>query len=85
MAGRQREARPGARPLREEPAWKTRWCPKHLIEVLQAQQTFAPPGHGTVDEIQRLIDWLVLEHRPHGPDGKHGTMHTDTCGCEDKD
>lgn len=23
-------------------------------------------------------------HRPLGPNGKHGTRHTDTCGCEDK-
>lgn len=34
----------------------------------------------TVDLLIRRID----QHRPVGPDGKHGNLHTPTCGCEDK-
>jgi hypothetical protein len=32
--------------------------------------------HELVEEIDR--------HRPSGSDGKHGNLHTTTCGCEDK-
>lgn len=34
-----------------------------------------------IDRIQRLIDACDV-HRPLGPDGKHGNLHTPTCGCE---
>jgi hypothetical protein len=33
--------------------------------------------------IQDIINELD-KHRPLGPDGKHGTLHTPTCGCADK-
>lgn len=33
--------------------------------------------------IQLLIDECD-RMRPLGPDGKHGNLHTDECGCEDK-
>ena len=36
-----------------------------------------------VQRIQRLIDEIDF-HRPLGVDGKHGNLHTPTCGCEDK-
>ncbi len=36
-----------------------------------------------VARIQALIDQIDV-HRPLGPDGKHGTLHTPTCGCEDR-
>lgn len=65
------------------PRWQTEWCPKHLIEVLQAQQRHAPSGAAEW-LIGKLIGHLVLVHRPTGADGKHGTLHTETCGCEDK-
>jgi hypothetical protein len=32
--------------------------------------------------LQKLIDECD-RHRPLGPDGKHGNLHTLTCGCED--
>lgn len=44
--------------------------------------------HGTelpadvADDIARLIR-KIDQHRPLGPDGKHGALHTKTCGCED--
>lgn len=34
-----------------------------------------------VANLQLLID-VCDQHRPIGPDGKHGDRHTDTCGCE---
>jgi hypothetical protein len=34
------------------------------------------------DRLQRLIDECD-RHRPLGHDGKHGDLHTPTCGCED--
>jgi hypothetical protein len=35
-----------------------------------------------IARLQRLIDECD-RHRPLGPDGKHGDLHTPTCGCED--
>lgn len=32
--------------------------------------------------LQSMIDEIDV-HRPLGPDGKHGELHTLTCGCED--
>ena len=36
-----------------------------------------------LDRLQRLLDECD-RHRPLGPDGKHGKLHTETCGCEDR-
>lgn len=33
-----------------------------------------------VDVLINMID----RHRPLGSNGKHGDLHTDTCGCVDK-
>ncbi len=33
--------------------------------------------------LQQIIN-EVDRHRPLGSDGKHGNLHTPTCGCEDK-
>lgn len=57
------------------------WCPKWLGECLREQQTYAPDAY-TSQAIERLIDLLDL-HRPLGSSGKHGDLHTPTCGCED--
>lgn len=35
-----------------------------------------------ITRLQRLID-QIDRHRPLGPDGKHGNLHTATCGCTD--
>jgi hypothetical protein len=61
-------------------AFPGKWSPKTLRERLCEQQTFAPDDF-TRDEIGRLIDVLDL-HRPLGSNGKHGYLHTPTCGCE---
>lgn len=34
-----------------------------------------------VARLQLLIDECD-RHRPLGPDGKHGDLHTETCGCD---
>ena len=31
--------------------------------------------------VQKMIDQIDI-HRPVGPNGKHGNLHTATCGCE---
>ena len=36
-------------------------------------------SHG--NRLQRLIN-EIDRHRPLGADGKHGDLHTETCGCE---
>lgn len=36
-----------------------------------------------VRRLQDLIDQIDVA-RPLGPDGKHGDLHTDLCGCEDQ-
>lgn len=56
------------------------WSPKWLRECLCAQQTNAPDSL-TRDELSRLIRLLDL-HRPMDGGGKHGKLHTPTCGCE---
>jgi hypothetical protein len=41
------------------------------------------PQHQASDTIQALI-FEIDQHRPLGPNGKHGNLHTLTCGCEDR-
>lgn len=62
--------------------------PKMLRETLSVAQ--ARIGNSPYDEsrkrehidrLQRLIDECE-RHRPTGPGGKHGDLHTPTCGCE---
>ena len=56
------------------------WKPKMLREKLVAARA---PDALTHEAIRRLVEILDL-HRPIGPDGKHGDLHTPTCGCEDQ-
>lgn len=60
----------------------TAWHPKGLIEHLCNQQAHAPDNR-TRRAVQHLID-VLHEHRPVGSNGKHGSLHTPTCGCEDR-
>lgn len=71
-------------------AYETPDDPKMLRETLCLAQTAllrsAYAGIDYLDHVgrlQRLID-ACDAHRPLGPDGKHGSRHTATCGCEDK-
>lgn len=66
---------------------------KSLRETLCRAQTamLGPNGHGAhypeiMTEVERL-GRLIAEidrQRPLGPDGKHGDLHTPSCGCEDR-
>lgn len=60
---------------------------KMLRETLclaqQALNVQVAPRAGELVRLQQLID-AIDRHRPLGSDGKHGNLHTDTCGCEDK-
>lgn len=58
------------------------WDPKGLREHLCVQQAMAP-DLWTKAVIGTMISKLD-EHRPLGPNGKHGNRHTETCGCQDK-
>lgn len=55
---------------------------KMLREDLCRRQT-EPLPPDVQQEISRLIQ-RIDSHRPLGPDGRHGNLHTTTCGCEDK-
>lgn len=65
--------------------------PKMLRETLCVAQSavaanaswYVSRGREHIDRLQRLIDECD-RHRPLGPDGKHGDLHTPTCGCEDR-
>lgn len=64
--------------------------PKMLCETLCVAQSrianspdiFEGRQREHIERLQRLID-ACDTHRPLGPDGKHGDLHTPTCGCED--
>jgi hypothetical protein len=53
---------------------------KMLREVLCEAQN-ATPKISSKARLQILIN-EIDRHRPLGPDGKHGELHTSTCGCE---
>ena len=63
---------------------------KSLREALcSAQCELGNSGRnrGQVPYRIKRIGEVIAEidrHRPLGPNGKHGNLHTDTCGCEDK-
>lgn len=64
------------------------WCPKSLREKLCTQEMFIPEDGSllelrTRDAFAALLE-VLDKHRPLGSDGKHGDLHTPTCGCEDK-
>lgn len=60
--------------------------PKMLRETLCVAQTWVGLSSDArtrehIERLQRLIDECD-RHRPVGNDGKHGELHTDTCGCD---
>jgi hypothetical protein len=62
--------------------------PKMLQETLAvAQAAIGNSEHvgdrkqSHIDRLQRLIDECE-RHRPTGVGGKHGDLHTPTCGCQ---
>lgn len=65
------------------------WCPKWLREALCAQETHIPRTGTHLESVTReafrALFSALDSHRPLRSDGKHGDLHTDTCGCEDRD
>lgn len=56
---------------------------EHLCVCQAAQRgadTWPPSIASAVDVLLDMID----RHRPLAPNGKHGDLHTETCGCEDR-
>lgn len=57
--------------------------PKMIKETMARIQSLAPSSSGPdSDIVQKIIDECD-RHRPIGPEGRHGQLHTETCGCED--
>lgn len=57
---------------------------KLLRERLCAIQ---PLLHDAPEDVRSAVNGLVSlvdRHRPLGTDGKHGDLHTPTCGCDDR-
>jgi hypothetical protein len=55
--------------------------------ILSARSASGLAEDGRIEEHIKRLGRLIAEcdrHRPLGPDGKHGDLHTATCGCEDK-
>jgi hypothetical protein len=64
--------------------------PKMLRETLCVAQSLIGNSNLNADRrtehvnrLQRLINECD-RHRPVGPDGKHGDLHTETCDCDDR-
>jgi hypothetical protein len=60
--------------------------PKMLRETLGVAQALISNSNDSrkrehLDRLQRLIDECE-RHRPLGVGGKHGNLHTPTCGCD---
>jgi hypothetical protein len=67
--------------------------PDHLLKVFRetlcrAQSNIAQRAYdrfavsNDIAHVQHLIEEIDI-HRPLGQDGKHGDLHTPTCGCDD--
>lgn len=58
-----------------------------LCQAQSALHHYPYPTTGSIEGHTRRIGVLIEQidqHRPLGPDCKHGNRHTPTCGCEDK-
>lgn len=67
-------------------SFEDRFTPKALHEAFCYAQTYLPDtdqGKYFRFVLQDLLNELERQ-RPLGPDGKHGNLHTESCGCEDK-
>lgn len=62
------------------------YTPKSLHEAFCYSQTHlpdTPQGNHFRSVLQDLINEMQI-HRPLGSNGKHGNLHTQTCGCDDE-
>jgi hypothetical protein len=64
--------------------------PKTLREYMCSAQgivnrsQYDAGGKARISDVLQQIIAECDRHRPLGPNGKHGSLHTETCGCEDK-
>jgi hypothetical protein len=57
---------------------------KMLREDLCRRQVQADEWPSSIASAVEVLIAMIDKHRPLGPDGKHGYLHTPTCGCVDK-
>lgn len=75
--------------LKTEGMYELMQSPKLLRETLCVAQACIGSELGSYStsahhwRLQALINQIDV-FRPIGPDGKHGSRHTDWCGCDDK-
>jgi hypothetical protein len=70
----------------DRPGYSFPYTPKALHELFCYSQTYLPDtdqGNYFRNALQDLLTTLE-KHRPLGHDGKHNSLHTETCGCEDQ-
>lgn len=56
------------------------------LKALREALARAQSGRLTPEDSDRLTGVIaeIDRNRPLGPDGKHGDLHTPTCGCDDR-
>ncbi|MBL5975355.1 MAG: hypothetical protein D3X82_16805 [Candidatus Leucobacter sulfamidivorax] len=57
---------------------------KMTIEALNAAYAHLPLDNDQYRPYLLELSKQLGKHRPVGADGKHGDLHTETCGCEEK-
>ena len=57
---------------------------KTLREALCHEQVHADQWPETIRSAVDVLINMIDQHRPLDTNGKHGNLHTATCGCEDK-
>lgn len=56
---------------------------KMLREDLCRRQTDSEEWPSDISSGVEVLINMIDRHRPLGPDGTHGMLHTATCGCDD--
>ncbi len=62
------------------------WLPASRLKMLWemlAQWSTQPGVYKARQDLIKHLHREIEKHRPLGSDGKHGDLHTATCGCED--
>lgn len=55
---------------------------KLLREDLCRRQVQSDEWPQQIASAVEVLVAMIDKHRPLGTDGRHGDLHTDTCGCE---
>lgn len=57
---------------------------KSLRESLGVESARAEQWPSSIASAVDVLVNMIDVHRPLGTDGKHGSLHTPTCGCADR-